>query len=328
MAPAASRRVREAAARSVIPGDRPPMDRPFALRRARVPSARGGGKQQVTTWFGGRLGQRRERRVVAHTIARGSLLQPRCRRWAGWRRGGFCLARPFQTRLIEAEHQAIVFRGLFGGDADRCLGCRAWLDRGSRSDPVGDRPQFPNHHAEAEQNESGAASDGAREDQGIAETEFLDRNPESDRCKARQHKTNAGDQQENHHRTHPRTALDSTRTAKATITSYCVHRQPPIAGQVPRKPGPGLTGRSLTACRDCCAATGKLRHNCPLPGHRTALYGRRGMRPKSAKTGPKGRRVTNSHVISDDVDRRYAPRGARWSGSATTSRSSRWWRWA
>jgi len=41
----------------------------------------------------------------------------------------------------------------------------------------------------------------------------------------------------------------------------------------------GIFARSedLYRCRDCCAATGKLRHNCPLLGHWTALYGRRGM---------------------------------------------------
>jgi len=48
---------------------------------------------------------------------------------------------------------------------------------------------------------------------------------------------------------------------------------------LPPKPACRIFARSedLYLCRDCCVATGKLRHNCQLLGHWTALYGRRGM---------------------------------------------------
>src|ERR1700694_5237611 len=87
-----------------------------------------------------------------------------------------------------------------------------------------------------------------------------------------------------------------SQAAYATILSYCAPRQPAIAGPVPVKQEnpefnsyPAVIRASeILACDDCCIASGKLRHNCQLLGKRTALYGCRGMRPKSAIAGPKG----------------------------------------
>src|SRR5713226_7184866 len=67
------------------------------------------------------------------------------------------------------------------------------------------------------------------------------------------------------------------------------------------------TGHARVLAPDnCCIALGKLRHNSQLLGKGTALYGCRGMRPKSAIAGPRGYRVTNSHVIHNNFGHRYA----------------------
>ena len=120
-----------------------------------------------------------------------------------------------------------------------------------------------------------------------------------------QQQANPGDQQHNHHRTHPRAAPETLAAANATIPSYCAHRQPAIAtaGSATGHPDArtivhalvfrsrSRLGRNSTALYlgcDCCGASGKLRHNSQLLGNGTALYGCRGTRPKSAKAGPQG----------------------------------------
>ena len=227
MAPGAFRQVWEAAARSASPR-RSAADGSAVRSSARSRSFREDENSRLRRgWAAGsgptaRQGERDRARwpppAMVPAVARSATWRTSVSR--GFSRPGW--SRPNTRPSFSAACLADVPAGAL-------TAARAW-SRNSNSDPAGDRSQLPDHRAEAEHNHSGAASDGARENQSIAETEFLDRNPESDRCKARQHKTNAGDQQESHHQTHPTTVLDSTRTAKATITSYCVHRQPTMSG--------------------------------------------------------------------------------------------------
>ena len=146
---------------------------------------RRGGKQQVATRFGRPARRGADGASCARAISRGCLLEPRCRGGAGrWADGS--ASRGFSRPGWSRPNIRPSFSAACLAAAPACLGCRSVPVPGSESDPAGDRLQLSHHHAEAEHDQSGAGSDGAREDQGIAETEFLDRNPESDRSKARQ----------------------------------------------------------------------------------------------------------------------------------------------
>jgi hypothetical protein len=59
------------------------------------------------------------------------------------------------------------------------------------------------HYGLDEHDHSAANRYHAGQDQGVAETELLDRDPERNRQEARQHGANPGDQQDDYHQTSP-----------------------------------------------------------------------------------------------------------------------------
>ena len=159
------------------------------------------GKQQIAPRLDGRrgldrLGRRRprsrERGLLCHGGGDGDV------------RRRFRMTGMFRRRLVAAEQETAVFRGLIAQRALRPRG--AWLPRAiprHRAKLPRDILQFPDDHPQTEHDHPGASHDGAGEDQGIAEAEFLDRNPETDRQEAGQQQANPGDQQHSHHRIHP-----------------------------------------------------------------------------------------------------------------------------
>ena len=160
--------------------------------------------------------------------------------------------------------------------------------------------QLPHHDPKAEHDHAGAGHDHAGRDQRIAEAEFLDRNSEPIASRPASKKPIPATNNTIIIELTPGCA-ESRAAANATIPSYCGHRQPAIAAPVPPKIGliqPEITIRTANSRRQparsemftslaiVASHQGKLRHNSQLPGKRTALYGCRGMRPKSAKAGP------------------------------------------
>src|SRR6185437_4811637 len=66
-----------------------------------------------------------------------------------------------------------------------------------------DRLEFANDHAKRDHDRPGAGGHRPGNDHGIAEAEFLDREPVSDSQKAREQKANPGDQQSDDHLKYP-----------------------------------------------------------------------------------------------------------------------------
>ena len=271
--------------------------------------ARRRGKQQIAPRLdGGRGldGLRRRRRV----------LRPRSRAAASSCHGGGMPAAhgsawPASSSAgwSRPNRKPLVFRRLIARRA--AAGCGA-VRRPRCCGNAGAKPprnilQLPNHHPKAEHDHPGAGRDRTREDQGIAETEFLDRNSETDRQEASQQQADPGNQQRNHHRIHPPAALEmrASRHRHDTVI-LCASPTGNCGWQFPRRPvgqHPGhsdpddypasdpsipAAAQDFYLAADCCIASGKLRHNCQLLGTGTALYGCRGTRPKSAKAGPQG----------------------------------------
>ena len=81
--------------------------------------------------------------------------------------------------------------------------------RHAGTEPPRDVLQLPDRHPEREHDRAGADADHADDDQRVAGTEFLDRDPEADRQQARQNKADPGDQHNKHHRTNPSAAPET-----------------------------------------------------------------------------------------------------------------------
>ena len=174
------------------------------------------------------------------------------------------------------------------------------------AEPARNVPQFPDGDPEREHDRAGANTHHAGDDQGVAGTEFLDRNSEADRQQARQNKADPDDQHNKHHRTNPRSrALNARKPPNATIPSYCAASPTAIehgfrkTQNVARVKVCGVDGSlhsglvqrggrnlppTFTALLLHCIS--ELGHNSQLLGNGTALYGYRGMRLKSAVAGP------------------------------------------
>ena len=116
----------------------------------------------------------------------------------------------FRRRLIAVERKITAIRRLIAR-----YGLREGLGgSGSRqvqgnigAKPLRDILQLTDHHPEAEDDQAGARRYGTRQNQGVAETELLNRDSETDRQETGQYTANPGDQHHNHHQTHPRAAL-------------------------------------------------------------------------------------------------------------------------
>ena len=201
-----------------------------ACRRPLAILAHARSEQQVTP----RLDRRRgrglglldlERRIQPR--ARGGILMP-------GRRGGFCLRRNGR-RLIARKDGAVVALGLGSGERRqrRRLGARfaGWTGCGK---PAANQSQFPCHDRQAEQNHPGAEPDRARQNQGVAEAELLDRYPDADRHQADQNGHDASDLQDDDHPLHlARNARPSP--CHDTVILYGMANR-----HLPRRPGKGI----------------------------------------------------------------------------------------
>ena len=78
------------------------------------------------------------------------------------------------------------------------------MDAGAQ--PPRDILQLADHDPEAQHDQTGARRDSTRKDQGIAKTEFLNRDSKTDRQQTGQQTADPDDQHHNHHQTHPRAA--------------------------------------------------------------------------------------------------------------------------
>ena len=203
------------------------MDRPFAPRRARVPSA----MTRRTTDCVAASEPAQPRSVVGSHCARDRepRLPPARAGGQRWWRCRFCTAAS-QTRAGRDRkgNRHCPGYGRVGRHADR--------NGVSGRDVATPKPklqrdvlQLSNDRPKTEHDGAGASRHRTGEDQGIAETEFLDRNSESDRQEAGQQNANPGDQQRNHHRITPRPRPKMLTAANAKIPSYCAYRQSAIA---------------------------------------------------------------------------------------------------
>src|SRR5450759_1652206 len=94
------------------------------------------------------------------------------------------MAGTFRRRLVAAERETTVFRSLLA----RHRACGRWqqvscarIGGNAGAKPLGNILQFPDNGPQTEHDDPGASRDRAYENQGIAETEFLDRDSETDR---------------------------------------------------------------------------------------------------------------------------------------------------
>ena len=186
-----------------------------------------------------------------------------------------------------------------GGSGERCPRCR----RSARSKQCcAISFNSPDDNPEAEHDHAGARRDHTGKDLGIAEAEFLDpefrrRFPKGRPAKSRSRQSTA-QLTSNSPLLRPNAAQPPTpryRHIVCTANRQLRGKFPPETGPIrPNNYDPDPNFRPTRGARrsvnplKCCDASGQLRHNSQLPGKGTALYGCRGMRPKSAKAGPPG----------------------------------------
>src|SRR6185437_13747101 len=168
-----------------------------------------------------------------------------------------------------------------------------------------DRLEFANDHAKRDHDRPGAGGHRPGNDHGIAEAEFLDREPVSDPQKPREQKPNSADHKSDDNLKYPRCAERPRSRRRHDTVILCAPPTDNCRGSSDQKPASlarnprsraslwsnSTAGLILPPDRpypNCCTASGQLRHISQLPGKATALYGCRGMRPKSAKAGPSG----------------------------------------